>query len=157
MVDLPSDAYVAHISSGRLRIRIPSRKGNSSFLDSVKVLFAGLPGLQSMEANPVTGSLLVLHSSGEAAVRALLDSYNLSGASRTVKGKPAASAVHGEIATIFRGWDRQIQNFSVGNLNLEAVVAISLIGMAAYQISRGRFILLPWYNALWYAFSLLKG
>ena len=154
MFDLPVDAFIGHISPGRLRVKIPSKKGDAPFFNSLQALFACLPGVQSITTNPATGSLLILHTLDEATVRDLLQSYNLCPG---VNNKKAPSAVHGEIAGIFQGWDHQVKNFSHGALNLEALVAITLIGASLYQISRGRFTALPWYNGLWYAFSLLKG
>ncbi len=154
MFDLPEDAFIGHMSSGRLRVKIPSKKGDAPFFNSLQGLFACLPGVQGITANPLTGSLLIMHALDEATVMDLLQSYSLS---PTADKKKAPSAVHGEIATIFRGWDNQVKNFSHGALNLEALVAITLISAAIYQISRGRFTALPWYNGLWYAFSLLKG
>ena len=154
MFDLPGDAFIGHISSGRLRVKIPSKKGDAPFFNSLQGLFACLPGVQSITANPATGSLLILHTLDEATVSDLLQSYNLCPGANN---KKAASAVHGEVATIFKSWDSQVIHFTHGALNLEALVAITLIGGSIYQISRGRFAALPWYNGLWYAFSLLKG
>jgi len=154
MFDLPVDAYIGHSSPGRLRVKIPSKKGDAPFFNTLQALFAGLPGLQSISANPLTGSLLIMHSLDEATVKDILQSYNLSSATDDNK---APSAVHGEIATIFQGWDRQVKNFSHGALNLKAIVAITLVSAAIYQISRGKFIALPWHSALWYAFFFFKG
>jgi len=153
-MSIPPDAYVGHLSPGRVRIKIPSRKKQEPYFSSLQEEFAKAPGITAVEANPVTGSLLIRHKLDDAALCALLHVYNVKLPSEDMG---ASSGVHKEVATIVGGMNRRVKSFSRGALNLEAVAAIALIGSTVYQISRGRVTAIPWYNGIWYAYALLKG
>ena len=54
-------AYVVHRTANRLRLRVPARKLDHSYFQGLKARLAGFPGVRSVEANPLTGSVLVEH------------------------------------------------------------------------------------------------
>jgi len=60
---LPS-ASIAHRIPGRIRIRIPSAKADSEFLEEARAALSALPGVLEVTCNPLTGSILVLHEPG---------------------------------------------------------------------------------------------
>lgn len=45
-----------------MRIRIPSAKTDLEFLEQARAALAALPGVTDVSVNPITGSLLILHS-----------------------------------------------------------------------------------------------
>jgi hypothetical protein len=51
---------VAHQVPGRLRMKIPSAKGNAELLQQIGDTFGQIPGIEQVAINPVTGSI-VLH------------------------------------------------------------------------------------------------
>lgn len=51
---------IAHQVPGRIRMKIPSAKGNPELLEQMKQTFAVIPGIEQVTVNPATGSL-VLH------------------------------------------------------------------------------------------------
>lgn len=66
-VALP-EAHIEHELPGRLRLRIPSRRGNRGYFVGASQRIAGLTGVRRVQANPLTGGLLVEHAVGTAAV-----------------------------------------------------------------------------------------
>lgn len=52
-------ARIAHHIPGRVRIKIPAARRNRRVLDQVSQFINALEGVQSVEANPVTGSVVV--------------------------------------------------------------------------------------------------
>ncbi len=60
----PSDAPIAVLSStpGRLRLRVPAVKRSADAAGRVKEKLAAHPGVRSVEANPLTGAVLVTYS-----------------------------------------------------------------------------------------------
>lgn len=50
-----------HRTPGRIRVRIPSAKGDTEFLEEARAALAALPGVIEVSSNPLTGSLLILH------------------------------------------------------------------------------------------------
>jgi hypothetical protein len=51
---------VAHQVPGRIRMKIPSAKGDSALLQTISETFAVIPGVEKVTVNPLTGSV-VLH------------------------------------------------------------------------------------------------
>jgi Heavy metal associated domain 2 len=51
---------IAHQVPGRIRMKIPSAKGNPELLEQMKQTFGAIPGVEEVIINPDTGSL-VLH------------------------------------------------------------------------------------------------
>ena len=62
MFNLPPDAYISHATSGRFRIRVPSKKGDAAFFQSLKELGGNFPNIHEVSVNPVSGSILIKHS-----------------------------------------------------------------------------------------------
>jgi cation transport ATPase len=52
--------HVAHQVPGRLRVKIPSAKGNPELLKQISETFGKMPGIEEIIVNPTTGSV-VLH------------------------------------------------------------------------------------------------
>ena len=52
--------HVAHQVPGRVRMKIPSAKGNPELLEEMKQTLSVIPGIEEVIINPATGSL-VLH------------------------------------------------------------------------------------------------
>ena len=74
---MAGSAYV-HVLDGRLRIKVPDVKGSPAVACRVERGLQALPGVESVTASALTGSVVVLHDpslteSGEilAAIRAL--------------------------------------------------------------------------------------
>lgn len=54
---------LAHHTPGRVRMKIPSAKGDHEALAQIAKSFAGVVGVESVEVNPTTGSLLLKYDS----------------------------------------------------------------------------------------------
>jgi len=52
-------AHVIHKISGRVRLRLPHAKNRPSRIEHVRKTLAGMPGVNRVEANPTTGSMLL--------------------------------------------------------------------------------------------------
>jgi Heavy metal associated domain 2 len=52
--------HIAHQVPGRVRMKLPSGKGNPELLEQMKLTLVGIPGIEEVIINPETGSL-VLH------------------------------------------------------------------------------------------------
>ncbi len=56
------NASIAHRIPGRMRLRIPSAKADTEFFEQARAQLSLLPGVLEVSCNPLTGSILVLHS-----------------------------------------------------------------------------------------------
>jgi hypothetical protein len=151
MPEVP-EAFIAHHSPNRLRIRIPDRRGDSAFFASVQEACARKGGRP--EASPETASLLFV---GEAAaVQAVADLGREQGLFELRTGTPSHRPIMHEAVKPVAGLNRSIQQVTGGRIDLPSGIFLMLLGFGIYEILRGRFSTPPWYTAFWYAFGLVS-
>lgn len=63
-------AFIEHQLSGRLRLRIPTRRGDVSFFQRVVAALSKHPDVKELNATPLTGSILIRHSGPVLAITA---------------------------------------------------------------------------------------
>ena len=149
------DAFIAHESSGRLRIKIPASRGNAGLLAAYRDHLSQCPGIISVEINPITGSMLFLHQTSAAAI------FDYAHAKNVFTHKvlsPAANkkspALQKDMADTFKGFDRQIRSLTDGDMDLRGMAFAALAISGISQILRGNARALPWDAAFWYAFNI---
>jgi hypothetical protein len=151
MLSIPEDAYIKHMSPGRLRLKVPSKKGEEGFFSSVQAELSQWPGVERTEVNALTGSILIIHSIEESAILELASRANLLSPE---KGQVTSPNFHREVTRTIQSVDRRVQGFFGGGVNLGAVAFMTLGGYALYQVGRGNLTAIPWFTALWYALNL---
>lgn len=150
---IPS-AVIAHASTGRLRIRIPSQKGNLAILKSEGDQLAACPGVLSIEVNPGTGSILLLHQSTVHEIAEYARSRNIFSLEEQKSPRLPSAKLRGNLGDTFKSIDRQVQNITGGDLDLGGFAVGALIIAGSAQILSGNAGPLPWSAAYWYAYNL---
>jgi hypothetical protein len=151
MDNVQSIAILSHRSPGRLRLRIPSKKGDELFFQSLKDQLSSLSGVERVDVNPVTGSILLIHLIDmEKIVQFARDK----GLFEIQSGSQNASFLHREVTKAFNILDGRALGFTGGGINLGALASLALIAGGTYQIIRGNFAAIPWYTAYWYGLNL---
>jgi hypothetical protein len=145
-------AVIAHSSSGRLRIRISSERGNLAALKSQGDQLATCPGILSIEVNPGTGSILLLHQTTVQEIAEFARSRNLF--SLKLEKRVPSAALRRNLGDTFKSADRQLQNLTGGDLDLSGFAIAALVMAGSVQILSGNAGPLPWSAAYWYAYNL---
>jgi copper chaperone CopZ len=147
------DAIVAHRTAGRLRLRVPSKKGDALYFASVRDALSAIEGVESVEVSPVTGSVLVRHTAPFAAIKAAgpRDLFNIVETAQT-----ETTALHDSVSTIFGSIDDRIKGITGRGVDLAGLAFLALVAAGVYQIARGNFTAPAWYTAFWYALGLFK-
>lgn len=144
------NAFITHVTRERVRIKIPSKKGDSAYFASLKEKLAALselPGIQRIEANPLTGSILVLHTLDlEAMDLGLVAQYSEFNQLFRLQQPPAKQTPAPEDKASGR---------AAGEIDVELLGILGLLGLAIVQLKRGH-IMIPAISALWYTYSLIK-
>jgi hypothetical protein len=148
------DAIIAHASSGRLRVKIPSQRGNLGALKSYGDQFAACPGVLSIEVNPVTGSILLIHQTTVREIAEYARSRNLFSLEEQKGPKVPSADLRRNLGETFKSFDRQIQNLTDGDMDLSGFALAALIAAGTAQILTGNAVAIPWFAAYWYAFHL---
>lgn len=150
------EAFVTHMTAGRLRIKIPSKKGERSYFSSLQERFSGLPGVQKIEVNPLTGSVLVRHSLSvkELDLKVLSGYTEAGGLFKLGAPNGAEKPVSNKINGTFRRADEKVREFTKGELDLSTAAVLGLLGVGVVQMVRGKTAAPAWHVAFWYAFNI---
>jgi hypothetical protein len=152
MFEFPEDTYLSHVSKGRLRIKIPSRKRDVGFFTELQNALAAFSGLDQVEANPLSGSVLIVHSQLPEELAALIK--KLSGHSSRKNKAPKPNSIQQMVTGTFRQVNNRVQGFTKGELDVPTISFIALLAVGIYQISRKNFTAPAWYTAFWYALNI---
>lgn len=64
-----TSVQVVHFLPGRVRLKVPAAKGNPAYIAQVREMFLLVPGVQSLDANPITGSVLIRYDTGRIVTK----------------------------------------------------------------------------------------
>ncbi|MDL1967900.1 MAG: hypothetical protein LWW97_04965 [Deltaproteobacteria bacterium] len=151
MVKLP-EARIAHITSGRLRIKISSKKGNTRYFESLERKFSDCDKVQKVEANAVTAGMLLLHDADIKDISKFAEENRLF---KVESRRPEQMVLTKRIKSGFEDLNRRATRFTGGELDLPGAVFVSLLSISIYQIARGNFFAPAWYTSLWYAVNMV--
>jgi hypothetical protein len=134
MHDALPAAEIVHTMAGRTRLRVPSKRDDTVFFASVATGLSTLPGVERVEAHPLTGSILVYHD------------LELSELAKTVAKAGLAQLTEGLASPS-----------SEASLSLDPrlLLSLGLGALALWQVTQGR-VLPRAGTLLWYA-AILTG
>jgi hypothetical protein len=150
MPDIP-DAFCSHKSSRRTRLKIPSKKGNAAYFMALKDELSKCSCIEKIEANPLTGSALFIHSGDFKVVAEKAEANNIF---RLKKFEANSTDLQRTILATFNGINNHIKSTTGGGLDMSTLAFLFLAGAGIYQIVRGNVAAPAWYTAFWYALNI---
>lgn len=146
------EAKITHEIPGRMRMRIVSRRGDQEFFAALKDRLAALDGIEAVETNSLTGSILLFHHMEKEALATFAAEKGLFVVhSACAQADPLSE----KVVRSFQQIDRYLTSSTDGELDLPSLAFLALLSMGAYEIFRGNFMAPAWYTAFWYAFGVL--
>lgn len=129
-----TSAQVAHQSPGRVRLEIPSRRGDNDFFDTLSKQVAQSDQVSRARGNPAAASLVVEYAGPFERLVEQLERLEL-----------ALESPPGAVTRLPPGWN--------ANAMLLAGAAFGVVGVI--QTLRGE-VMMPAMTAFWYAASALR-
>ncbi len=154
-VDNPVEGYIAHQSPGRLRIKFPAQKGDEGFFGNLGRMLLSGPGVQKVEANPLTGSVLLLHESNSDSIIEFAREKEMFRVARAEKEESPGTVFHESLTSSFAELNERVKSAMGGQIDLWGTTSLFLIAAGIYQVVRGNFTAIPWYTALYYGSNIL--
>jgi Heavy metal associated domain 2 len=158
---------VVHAIPGRVRVKIASLKENAALVRDVQGRLSGVQGIQRVEVNPITGSVLILYDrtafesldslfSLAACLSPLfpdLDFSRLEGWLTSENADGNAPPLAERLASFFGGLNAKVSETTGGvDLKFLLPLALFLLGVRAVLVA-GKGVLPTWYDLLWFAFG----
>jgi hypothetical protein len=142
-------AQICHVSTGRVRLRVPERRRDDAYFARVGQRVASWPGVERVEVNPVTAGILLHGAAGadELVSRARADDlFELEGLRPDPTPVPLAESLRGSVRRI----DQRLRQLTGGSGDLRSLVVVALLAGAFAQLVRGN-VAAPAATLLWYA------
>lgn len=153
-------AYVKHQLPGRVRLKIPQKRGDVRYFNRIAELFADCPAITELQLNPQAASILICHRVTED-FSAIAEFAQANGLFRVMGAQleETFSMPHLPLAKLastgLNRVDETLMDFSRGRLDARTLLIMALIGLAVRQATRGNTLGAA-SSLLWYAFRLLK-
>lgn len=143
-----------HELPGRIRFRVPSLRGNLAAVQLVREKLPTLDGVESVQANAVTGSVLIAYQEDQVNPGLLFTALvRLLGLDAEYQ-RPPSSVIHRELGAMGSSLNRAVHERTAGILDLRTAM---LIGLAAFGIkelvSKGSGALPAGFTLLWWAMN----
>jgi hypothetical protein len=156
MPDLP-EGRVCHLTTGRLRLRIPEKRHDDAFFRTVEQRLAGWDSVDRVEVNPLTASVLVTFSDPAALFTENAQKNDLF---TVAYDEPEAAALPRQALTerateLWREADSALRRWTGGGADIRSAALLLMLGGAAYQMFHGR-IAPPAATLLWDAGEMLQ-
>ncbi len=144
MVDI-AEAYVAHVTPVRLRLKAPAKLRDRSFFEALRHEFSAWPAVQRVEVYPGTASIVV-HC---ANTRAFLDLLKSEGSLSVVEQAPEKTVSTPQTHQL-SALNQRVQGWSGGRINIGRVSVFLVVGASvAFKVARGNnvsaAVMLLWY------------
>ncbi|MEP9410857.1 MAG: hypothetical protein HRF42_05535 [Candidatus Brocadia sp.] len=144
------DAYVSHQSFRRSRIKVPSKRGDERYFTHINNRFKGFKGVETIDVNPVTGSILFIHTVDFKSIKEYAEENNLF----TMKNNSSVPLFNRSIKTRFNNFDNRIKTLSGKEIDIPGIAFLTLLGLGISDIGRGNARAMPWHAAFWYALNV---
>ena len=145
------EAHIVHRAPKRLRFKMVNKKGREEYLRSIPEKFSGFKGIDEIEINPQTGSLLFKHGRDADEIIDFVKKHGIF----EIRIKSAHSpSVHRGVSSIYQALDDLVHSFSNGTTNAGGLAFVALLVYGMVQISRGNVAGPAWYTAFWYALNI---
>ncbi len=147
-----TEALVVHKMAGRIRIRVPSKRGDVAYFTTVKEALSACVGVEGVEVAPLTAGVLVRCHGPTEGVIEWAQSQGLFAVREEQSIK--VTAFHDAVADRFGALNDRIRAVTGEGFDLPGLAFLALMGAGIYQIARGNFAAPAWYTAFWYALGL---
>ncbi len=106
------EARIVHRIAGRMRVRVLSRKGDAAYFATVEESVRSLHGVESVEADPLTGGILIRHAIDPRAIVEYAAQKELFLAKEEKAGKAGGTVLHDVLGAPFGSLTRRIRGFT---------------------------------------------
>jgi hypothetical protein len=158
---------VVHAIPGRIRVKMARLKENPTLVREVQERLSAVQGIQRVEANPITGSVLILYErTAFASLPSLLslvaclsplfpdlDFSELEDWFVSDNGDGNATVLADRLAAFFGGLNAKVSG-TTGGVDLKFLLPLTLflLGVRGVLVA-GKGVFPTWYDLLWFAFG----
>jgi Heavy metal associated domain 2 len=139
---------IAHQVPGRVRMKVPSAKGNPALLQEIAQTFCVIPGIERITVNPATGSVVMhydvdRHDEFHNRFQHHVDqtrppATEIDQFARKIEEEAEFLARHSEsakaVVDLFKKFDREIRQATDNYVDLKIALAVGIIGFTVLEV-----------------------
>ena len=148
---------IAHQVPGRIRMKVPSAKGDPKLLEEIQEVFSAIPGIEQVVVSPETGSVVLKydadrhedfyagfthrfneHRDDHRPAHRPPPSNEIDALARKIEEEANFLAEHSDAAKAVvdfcKHWDREIKVASGNLVDLKMVLCIGLVGYTIFEV-----------------------
>lgn len=159
--EIRPSAFVKHQLPGRVRLKIPQKRGDVNYFDRLAGIFSKFLGITELKLNPSAASILISHRIDLPFqnIVEFAETRNLFSLRENPEDHDSIVIPNLPITTLTSAGlsrvDNALLDFSQGRLDARSLLFMALIGLAIHQATRGN-IMVPALTLLGYAVELLN-
>jgi hypothetical protein len=135
----------------RLRVKIPSKRGDVSYFSTLQERLSACPGIEEIRVNSQTGSALISYACETKTIAEFARKNDLFLLRRSVAPR---KALFGNVADTFQGYNQDLKKLTGGEVDIPSLIFLSLVISGIWQIARGNLAMPAWYTAFYYALGV---
>jgi len=147
------EGEIVHASAHRLRVRIASKRADSSYWATIADGFSACAGIENIEVNQRTAGVLFIHETDSAAITGFAASAGIFSVPEKAPA-PEYPSIYDGMTESFNKVDNTIKEFTKNELDLSSLSFLALVGVGIYKIAKGDFAAPAWYTAFWYGMNI---
>ena len=147
----PPSANLEHLTGERARLRLPSLRREREALEKLAHAMVDLPGVYSVEANPLTAGILIRYQGDFGAISKGALEAGLFVIEDPQPGPDVMNGLRGRMRNV----EAMLRRGSAGSIDVNTAAFLFFSLVAMVQLARGR-IAMPAFSALWYALNSLR-
>lgn len=151
---MTASAYLSHVATGRVRIKIPERRGDEAYFYALETALSARLDIQRVQVSARTGSALLFHD-GSLDLNALAAQAKDQGWFQLDLTPPVPESLSGLISRQLDRLDHLMRRFSGSRLDNPSLIFLALAVLAVRQIAKGQ-VAPPAATTLWYLYELLQ-
>lgn len=145
-------AHVAHVIDGRVRIKVPSKLGDTEYFANIYENLITFPAIEELRVNPVAGSLIIYHSDSSLVPLKQFAQEKQLFLLEEIDYQP--EALLQRASTRLGSIDSGLKKLTSGDIDLRSAIFIVLMALAIRQLLKGR-VMGPASTLLWQALGLV--
>jgi hypothetical protein len=149
-------AMLEHRSSGRIRVRLPRGERSPEQMEQIRERLSRHPDVDSVAANPATGSILVTGGRSSPLRSALAEFLTVV---ESVEQEGAREAGVEATVDLVKKADEKLRHATSGRFSLRALIPALLVSFGIRELLREGLTIgtVPWYVLIYYGVdSFLK-
>jgi hypothetical protein len=147
-------AFLSHAVPGRVRVKIPSMRGNADYFADVAERLPKCALVESVVINDRTGSILAL-CTADATAAQIGEFARDQGLFSLEEGRPPVPAVFDRVASEYSQLNGKIAGVTEGEFDLRSAALMMFLVLGFVQLYRGQ-VVAPAATLFWYVLELLR-